>query len=102
MAARTEAGKIKKQAAVLATEHESLRVAREIEAREAQERLQRALAEANEKAGEERLCTVCLDAERSVLFEPCGHICLCKACSEKVDLCPFCRQKPTRRISAFL
>ena len=101
-AAKTEAAKMAKHAAQLVDEHETLLHAREVEARETQRHLEQKMNAALQEAGEDKLCTVCLEEPKSVLFEPCGHICLCKTCAQKVDLCPFCRQKPTRRISAFL
>lgn len=46
-------------------------------------------------------CVICLDSKAEFLLNPCGHICLCGACSElltakkvpkKNRLCPICRQ----------
>ena len=39
-------------------------------------------------------CIICLEAERSQLLTPCGHMCLCKGCAEDMELprrCPICR-----------
>lgn len=41
-------------------------------------------------------CSVCMDAERDVAFEPCGHVCCCRECSRGLvkttrSLCPQCR-----------
>jgi hypothetical protein len=39
------------------------------------------------------LCVVCQDAERAVILEPCGHVCMCMACATKQQTngCPTCR-----------
>ena len=42
------------------------------------------------------LCIVCLDAERQVALQPCGHYNFCKACAAEVmrlgkGRCPVCR-----------
>ena len=40
-------------------------------------------------------CVVCWAAEASIIFEPCGHMCTCEACSQvftsSAALCPMCR-----------
>ena len=36
-------------------------------------------------------CTVCMAAERSVLFVPCGHAAACAGCAAELDECPICR-----------
>ena len=43
--------------------------------------LRRARAEAAERSGTR--CTVCLDAGREVLLQPCGHVCTCQDCSNR-------------------
>lgn len=37
-------------------------------------------------------CVVCLDDAQTHLLVPCGHLCLCAACSETLmsELCPLC------------
>ena len=77
------------------------RAAEIAEARQEGARLAFDQAKAEALATEERLCAVCLENERSVVLEPCGHLCLCKECSSRIDKCPFCRQTPTRRLSVF-
>jgi hypothetical protein len=37
------------------------------------------------------VCTVCMDRSKSVLFEPCMHLCCCRVCSDAVEACPVCR-----------
>ncbi|CAL1262934.1 unnamed protein product [Larinioides sclopetarius] len=36
-------------------------------------------------------CVICLDVQTSSVFLPCGHVCCCRDCSKKVELCPMCR-----------
>ena len=54
---------------------------------------------AAEEADDDLLCIVCIDAEKSYLFIPCGHRCVCLACSLAVmgttSLCPLCRVAAT-------
>lgn len=45
-----------------------------------------------EEVDERTLCVVCLDGPRTHLVAPCGHKCLCEACSTRVGAtCPMCR-----------
>lgn len=48
---------------------------------------------------ERLLCAVCQDAEKSVMLEPCRHICVCADCAESLlkqgrtkRNCPLCRE----------
>ena len=43
---------------------------------------------------DDRLCCVCQDAEKDVLFLPCKHICVCGGCRSKLvpGRCPVCKQ----------
>ena len=40
---------------------------------------------------------VCLDAPTRVKLKPCGHLVLCEACSQRVDVCPVCREPIAER-----
>jgi hypothetical protein len=50
-------------------------------------------------------CVVCLDADRSHLYVPCGHKCVCAACAARVmagdALCPVCRMAATAVVKVF-
>ncbi|TNJ30135.1 Ankyrin repeat protein 2 [Giardia muris] len=40
-----------------------------------------------------RLCVVCLAQSRSIIFDPCSHLCVCQECAESLigRQCPLCR-----------
>ncbi|VDM16046.1 unnamed protein product [Hydatigera taeniaeformis] len=46
----------------------------------------------------ENECCICQDAQCSIIFLPCGHVCCCKFCSVKVVLCPLCRSTVEQHI----
>jgi hypothetical protein len=51
---------------------------------------------------DERLCCLCWEHERCVLFDPCGHMCICTACAhaEREDgsfVFPKCPMPMTNR-----
>ncbi|XP_046414879.1 E3 ubiquitin-protein ligase LRSAM1 isoform X4 [Neodiprion lecontei] len=44
-------------------------------------------------------CVICLDMACQVIFLPCGHMCCCTECANKVATeCPMCRSVVERRI----
>ena len=47
-------------------------------------------------------CVICMDAEKDIVFMPCGHLYTCETCSSKVTKCPMCRQVITNRIKRSL
>jgi len=51
-------------------------------------------------------CIVCLDAPRTHVFVPCGHMCACQSCSQKLmkkgQKCPMCRQTASMAMEVFL
>jgi len=46
---------------------------------------------------EHRLCVVCKDREKAILFKPCLHVCVCEGCRGRLRpyRCPIC-QEPVR------
>ena len=48
-------------------------------------------------------CVVCLDASRTIVFVPCGHMCICEKCSEShvFENCPVCRKESFFRMKVF-
>jgi hypothetical protein len=48
---------------------------------------------------EETMCVVCMDAAKTHIVLPCGHMCVCEACAQLLrDRCPVCRG-PIERIT---
>lgn len=44
-------------------------------------------------------CAVCMAVDKDTVLDPCGHLYMCRACSEKVRECPICRVRIARRIN---
>ena len=88
------AADIKRSIAELVQEREALERAVEEEA-------SKKVAEENESLNE---CVVCIDAPSTVAVVPCGHKCLCEACSERIqvgDPCPVCRCTVSMTMTVF-
>lgn len=47
-------------------------------------------------------CKICMDAEISTVFCPCGHMVSCAVCAEQLKNCPMCRGEITNVQKAFL
>jgi hypothetical protein len=50
---------------------------------------------------DENECVVCMEVERSHMFSPCNHFCVCEACAglimaSQTAECPKCRTKADR------
>lgn len=46
---------------------------------------------------DEQRCVICLESSRTILLQPCNHLCLCIGCSkEQLEIgessCPVCRE----------
>ncbi|KFV98494.1 E3 ubiquitin-protein ligase LRSAM1, partial [Fulmarus glacialis] len=52
----------------------------------------------NEKKSE---CVVCMEQETQMIFLPCGHVCCCQTCCERLHTCPLCRKDITQCIRIF-
>ena len=50
-------------------------------------------------------CKICWEANRTHVFIPCGHVCACRSCSQRVMAserkCPFCNQVATTAVELF-
>ncbi|KAM6337174.1 E3 ubiquitin-protein ligase LRSAM1 isoform 4-T6 [Alca torda] len=46
-------------------------------------------------------CVVCMEQETQMIFLPCGHVCCCQTCCERLHACPLCRKDITQRIRIF-
>ncbi|KAM4647455.1 E3 ubiquitin-protein ligase LRSAM1 isoform 8-T9 [Amazona ochrocephala] len=46
-------------------------------------------------------CVVCMEQETQMVFLPCGHVCCCQSCCERLLTCPLCRRDVTQRIRIF-
>ena len=75
-------------------EEESRRVRRPSKIRSAFKRM---MGRKKPPTGEAAECVVCLDAPTGVKLKPCGHLVLCEACSQRVDVCPVCREPIAER-----
>ena len=42
---------------------------------------------------DEKRCKICLDRDANMVFTPCGHMCACMQCTQKLKMCPLCRRK---------
>jgi len=48
-------------------------------------------------------CVICKERAKEILQEPCNHICVCEACSKKMqETCPICRQKIVSKRKIYL
>jgi hypothetical protein len=75
-------------------EQQKLKLARVLEREEA--RVKEVLAEK-----EDDCCVICMDSPRQVAIIPCGHLCLCEACSVAEAPCPICRRERTGTLKTF-
>ena len=60
-------------------------------------RIQQAAAE---KRAEEKQCAVCMDKEKDVALDPCGHR-VCAECAPSLNECPMCKQNIDRRMRLY-
>jgi len=63
-------------------------------------------ARLHELAADDSVCVVCMDKERTHIFVPCGHRCVCEECAALVmrtapPRCPYCRAGVSEVIQTF-
>ncbi|XP_050836933.1 E3 ubiquitin-protein ligase LRSAM1 isoform X3 [Serinus canaria] len=46
-------------------------------------------------------CVVCMEQEPEMIFLPCGHVCCCQGCCERLHSCPLCRHDIAQRVRIF-
>lgn len=54
---------------------------------------------------DEKLCSICMEGEKTHACLPCGHRCLCASCAEpllKLETCPICRVPVLMRARIFV
>jgi len=44
-------------------------------------------------------CSICMDAQKTIVLMPCGHYVMCATCADQVMKCPMCRAAITRRVA---
>jgi hypothetical protein len=59
------------------------------------------LVEENERLKNEKLCVICLNANKNILLLPCAHLAACFDCSFALKDCPMCRTKIQATVHAF-
>ena len=61
------------------------------------------LKETLEKYEEQNLCKICMDKEKCILFQPCGHLIICENCIPSLEKkCPLCRQPIKKFVKAYM
>eukprot|EP01126_Amoeba_proteus_P056804 TRINITY_DN7190_c0_g4_i2.p1 TRINITY_DN7190_c0_g4~~TRINITY_DN7190_c0_g4_i2.p1 ORF type:complete len:263 (-),score=40.17 TRINITY_DN7190_c0_g4_i2:187-975(-) len=48
-------------------------------------------------------CVICMASPKSILLQPCNHLCVCKGCTSLLanDLCPVCRSVIQQKIQVY-
>ena len=67
-------------------------------------RAMKAEKERMEEKLEKLTCKLCMDAEVTTAFTPCGHLCCCQACASNGALveCPICRGHIASKMRIYL
>lgn len=47
-------------------------------------------------------CVICMQRCKTVVLQPCLHLCCCTECSSQVQTCPICRKRVQRRLKIFM
>jgi pyruvate/2-oxoglutarate dehydrogenase complex dihydrolipoamide acyltransferase (E2) component len=96
---QVEREKVAAKAAVLAAEQAKEEALQKLEQQQQQQQQQK--KKGTNTDDENLLCVVCWTEHKTILLEPCRHLCLCEACYEQVKMrekkeCPMCRGTFTR------
>ena len=59
------------------------------------------LKKENQQLKDQRLCKICREKDRTVVFLPCGHMCSCEPCAERLRKCPICNILIRATVKAF-
>ncbi|XP_052847282.1 mitochondrial E3 ubiquitin protein ligase 1 [Drosophila gunungcola] len=52
---------------------------------------------------QDQLCVVCSTNPKEIILLPCGHVCLCEDCAQKISItCPVCRANIASKAAAFI
>jgi hypothetical protein len=48
-------------------------------------------------------CAICMNNERTNVFVPCGHVCICDYCKDNIgNKCPLCRKSYTQIMKIYM
>lgn len=53
---------------------------------------------------EEKLCNICLERKKNIVFDPCGHVVCCEVCANNPhfnSICPKCRARITKKMKIY-
>ena len=48
------------------------------------------------------MCLICTEREREIVYFPCGHILLCKHCSQGLEDCIYCRRTIVAAVTIYI
>lgn len=55
----------------------------------------------NQRQLDDHVCCICMERERTHIFNPCGHYVLCQYCTEMCNTCPICKAEFTNIIKVY-
>ena len=62
-------------------------------------------AAAGTEASEAAECVICMDQRKNHVLVPCGHLCVCQACAERIteegETCPICRTAVREAVAVY-
>lgn len=56
----------------------------------------------NKELKEQKSCRVCRSNDICMLLLPCRHLCLCKKCEGRLDVCPQCRCLKSASVQVYM